>query len=104
MEQVVVYRVSIEYSTVPTRYDIQLNDSKIDWKDYSDPQRAVREGHSDVLEFLSSGPSEQFSEDGIIDDPAVLKQLRIQICEHLERICPEGYDLDGFTAHLSEDD
>lgn len=104
MDNAATYRVDIEYSTVPTRYDTQLGEDKTSWTDYADPNRAIREAHSDSLEFISPAPVDPVSEDGVVDEPAVLKQLKIQICEHLDRVCPEGYDLDGFTARVVEDE
>lgn len=104
MVNAVTYRVEIEYSTVPTRYDLSVGDDKIHWEDFADPKRATREGHTDELEFISPAPVEEVGEDGLVDERAVLDQLRIQICEHLDRVCPEGYDLDGFTARLVEDE
>lgn len=103
MDQAVTYQVEIEYSTVPTRYDLTVGDQKIHWEDYADARRAPREAHSDQLEFVSPAPSEAVGEGGVIEEEAVLKQLRIQICEHLDRVCPEGYDLDSFTARLAEE-
>lgn len=103
MVNAVTYRVEIEYSTVPTRYDLSVGDDKISWEDYADPKRAVREAHSDELEFISPAPQEDTPPGEAVDEQAVLDQLRIQICEHLDRVCPEGYDLDSFTAYLVED-
>lgn len=103
MENAATYQVDIEYSTVPTRYDSQLG-SDTSWTDYADPTKAIREAHSDSLEFISPAPMDPVGEDGVVDEPAVLKQLEIQVREHLERVCPEGYDLDGFTARVVEEE
>jgi hypothetical protein len=104
MEKAVTYQVSIEYSTVPVRYDTRIEDNSIHWEDYADANKTVREGHSEELEFISPAPAETVSEDRVVDEPAVLEQIEAQVREHLDRVCQGGYDLDGFVAKLAKED
>jgi len=100
--EAVVYQVVVNYSTVPTRYDSQINTKDgIDWQDYADPTKAPRDAHQEELEFVSAPPSEGEVGEGQVEDEDVLEQLRMQVCDYLNQACPGGYDLDSFSARIS---